>query len=230
MDDITPLLMHKPGEVMVNFMYDFINRFLNYPDPANEQSLDRFFGTPHWRTIRDEPDREEATVHLYLEQLRARGAFNYATSTRILKPLHERAYFHLAYATRNPTGIRKFRDVEKKTVTEQEHVRVTAQREHREARTGQTEIMFEPTDALSTSVQEDRAQRLRTATIRIMTLLGKGPMAYEALEPFILELPYVWPTDLHKILMDAHKNRQLIIEGLAPRQRTPKHGNIIRLK
>jgi three-Cys-motif partner protein len=115
MENITPLLEHRRGEVMVNFMYDFINRFINYPDRANEESLDRFFGTRNWREIRSAEDREEASVTLYKEQIRAAGACRYVTSTRILKPLSNRAYFHLVYATRNPKGIHKFRDVEKKT-------------------------------------------------------------------------------------------------------------------
>jgi len=34
MDHITPILRHQPGEVMINFMYDFINRFINYPQPG----------------------------------------------------------------------------------------------------------------------------------------------------------------------------------------------------
>ena len=105
---------------MVNFMYDFINRFINYPDRANEESLDKFYGTTNWRDIRNAADREAASVDLYKEQLRTTGAYPYVTSTRILKPLHDRAYFHLIYATRNPKGIIKFRDVERQTVKEQE--------------------------------------------------------------------------------------------------------------
>ena len=104
-DDMRPILLHKPGEVMVNFMYDSVNRFMNSPDPAHEKSLDGLFGTRRWREIRDSSDREEASVGLYIEQLRAAGAFNYMTSTRILKPLHDRAYFHLIYATRSAKGI-----------------------------------------------------------------------------------------------------------------------------
>ena len=36
MDNIRPILLHKPGEVMVNFMYDFVNRFLDFPNAAND--------------------------------------------------------------------------------------------------------------------------------------------------------------------------------------------------
>lgn len=228
MERITPLLQHKPGEVMVNFMYDFVNRFLNYPNTANEQSLDRFFGTSDWRNIREAPDRETASVNLYTEQLRTAGAFTYATSTRILKPLHDRAYFHLVYATRNPKGILEFRNVEKKAVKAQEDVRDTAQREHREQRTGQTEICFGETADLSATVKHQRAQQLNTPAQQIATLVAHGPIPYEKLEPLILQLPLVWHTDLNKILIDAHKNGTLTIQGLKPRQRAPKHGNIIR--
>src|ERR1019366_8815190 len=112
--------------------YDFINRFINYPEPANEQSLDRFFGTTEWREIRNARDRETASVELYKEQLRTTGKYPYVTSTRILKPRHDRAYFHLVYATRNPKGIIKFREVEKRVVAAQDQVRNDAQRDDRE--------------------------------------------------------------------------------------------------
>ena len=115
MDNLKPILKRAKGEVMINFMYDFVNRFLNFRNAANEESLDRCFGTREWRSIRDTPDRESALVNLYVEQVRAAGGFPYATFSRVLKPLHDRAYFHLVYATRSPKGIEKFREVERKS-------------------------------------------------------------------------------------------------------------------
>lgn len=228
MDHISPILRHRPGEVMVNFMYDFINRFINSPDPKNEQSLDNFFGTTEWRTIRSATDRETASVELYKEQLRKTGAHTYATSTRILKPLSDRSYFHLVYATRNAKGIIKFRDVEKQAVKEQDTVRATAQREHREERTGQTVMPFEPDQELSRTIKQERAQRLREAEERLYILTRAGPMPYEQLRPLVLELPLVWNSDLSNLLMREHNAGRITIQGLAPRQRTPKSGNIIR--
>lgn len=229
MDHITPILRHEPGEVMINFMYDFINRFINYPEPANEQSLDWFFGTTEWREIRNAGDRETASVELYKEQLRTTGKYPYVTSTRILKPRHDRAYFHLVYATRNPKGILKFRDVEKQTTREQDAVRATAQREHREQHTGQAELSFAPTEELSTGTQAERAERLQEARTRLFTLLQQGPIPYERLQPCILEIPLVWNTDLNAMLMREHNEGRLTIQGLAPRQRAPKTDNIIQL-
>jgi three-Cys-motif partner protein len=229
MDEIRPILLHEPGEVMVNFMYDFVNRFLNFPSPANEESLDRLFGTTRWREIREIQDRESASIGLYIEQLRETGAFAYVTSTRILKPLHDRAYFHLIYATRSPKGILEFRKVEKKVVTEQESVRQTAQRQDRETRTRQTEIEFASTGEFSSNRQAERASQLQKAEARIHELVGFGPLAYETLQPLILELPLVWNSDLNGMLMEAQRNGRLVIQGLGPRQRAPKQGNLIRL-
>ena len=229
MDNIRPILLHKPGEVMVNFMYDFVNRFLDFPNAANEQSLDRLFGNPSWRRVRDSRDREVESVGLYIEQIRSAGGFTYATSTRILKPLSDRAYFHLVYATRSPTGILKFREAEKKVFDEQEVVRSAAQRQDREQRTGQFEMPFPLTAESGHSQREERAVQLKKAEAKVLELLRGGPLLYERLQPMILELPLVWNADLNMILVGARRAGQIVIDGFADRQRSPKEGNLIRL-
>lgn len=230
MDEIGPLLRHQPGEVMVNFMWDFINRFINDTDEAIERSLDRFFGTPDWRYIRTATDREQASLDLYKQQLRTTGGFTYVTSTRILKPLSDRAYFHLVYGTRNAKGILKFREVEKKTVEEQNTVRESAQREHRETRSGQGELSFGPAGGVSQRTEEERARRLEEARALILTVVAQQPTRYEVLQPRVLELPLVWNTDLNDMLLTAQKDGQIVIDGMKARQRIPKEGCVIRLK
>lgn len=140
MQPIKPVLTHTPGEVIINFMYDNINRFLNSSDPKTEASLDALFGTDKWRVLRDVEEREYAIVDFYREQIRHAGGFPFVTSTRILKPTQDRAYYHLVYATRNQKGILEFRKVEEASVYEQEQVRLTAKRQEREHRTGQSEL------------------------------------------------------------------------------------------
>ncbi len=228
MDNLRPILRRAKGEVMINFMYDPINRFLNFQSAANEKSLDRCFGTRDWRLVRDKPDRESTLVDLYVEQVRATGGFDYATSLRILKPIQDRAYFHLVYATRNPKGIEEFRDVEKKVVTEQEAVRKDAQRERREHRSGQTEMDF-GSGVMSPGLQDEREQQLRKADERLISLLQKGPVLYEVLKPRVLELRLVWSSDLNESLVKGHRSGLFLIEGLRPRERTPKAGCKIRL-
>lgn len=228
MDSLRPILQRPKGEVMINFMYDFINRFLSFRDPANEDSLDRCFGTGDWRPIRDTPGRESALVNLYVEQVRATGQFPYATYSRLLKPLQDRAYFHLVYATRSRKGIEKFRDVEKRVVTEQQKVRQKAQRENRERKSGQAEMDF-GADVPSRDLQSERERQLQKADARVMALLAGGPVPYEALQPRVLELPLVWNTDLNEILVHGDRSGRFIIEGRGPRERIPRPGCTIRL-
>jgi three-Cys-motif partner protein len=230
MDQIAPILRHQRGEVMVNVMFDFINRAINF-HPANEPSLDEFFGTVDWRKIREAPEgeREEAIIHLYKEQLRTVGAFQYVTSTRILKPLSDRAYFHLAYATRSRRGIQKFRDVEKRTVLEQDEVRTAAKRDHRVAKTGQSEIAFDSIRTLGPATQEEKAQRLEQARGLMFASLQQGPILFEHLQPRMMEVPLVPASDVNKILMDARREGRIAIEGMRPKERTPKDGCMLRL-
>ena len=229
MENLRPILKHSSGEVMINFMYDFINRFLGFQNASNEGSLDRCFGTPTWRPIREAPDRESAIVNLYMEQVRSTGGFPYVTSSRILKPLHARAYFHLIYATRNPKGMEEFRKVERKVVTEQDNIRGAAQREHREQRSGQPEFDF-ALDHPSNAFQVERTQQLRMAKATIIELLRRGPMQYEILQPLILQLRLVWKSDVNKILADMRKAELMWIDGLGPRERVPKSGCTLRLR
>jgi three-Cys-motif partner protein len=229
MDRLQPLLRHQPGEVVINFMYDFINRFLNSQDPAIEASLDRFFGTNAWRNLRNRPDREAAIINFYAERVRTTGNFTYVASTKILKPLQQRAYFHLIYATRSPKGIEKFREVEKRLVTEQEQVRETAQREHREQRTGQEELSFGDPATLSLAVQNEREVQRENARARLFELLKRGPRRYEEVLAILLQLPLFWKTDLNDVLVEERRAKRIVIEGMTPRQRVPKEGSIIRL-
>jgi hypothetical protein len=180
--------------------------------------------------IRNAGDRETASVDLYQQQLRRTGAYTFVTSTRILKPLHDRAYFHLIYATRNAKGILKFRDVERRTVTEQDRVRATAQRTHRESKTGQSELGFEPTEGLSGQIQSEREHRLNQVKQRLFEVLRRRPIGYDKLQPLVLEIPLVWNADLNLMLKALHDTGQISIEGLEPRQRIPRAANIIRLR
>ncbi|HZT38144.1 MAG TPA: three-Cys-motif partner protein TcmP [Bryobacteraceae bacterium] len=229
MDRIAPLLQHQPGEVVINLMYDFINRFLNSTDAPTEASLDRFFGCGEWRALRERPDRETAIVEFYIERVRTVGNFQYVTSTKILKPLHQRAYFHLIYATRNSKGIEKFRDVERRLVAAQDRIRDTAQREHRIEKTGQNELFFGQFESLSSPVEDERAVQRGKAKAKIFEVLQRGPCAYENLLPIVLQTPLFWKTDLNEVLREEQHSGRIVIEGMTSRQRTPKDGCRIRL-
>ena len=156
---IAPILRHKPGEVLVNFMFDHINRFLDAPEP--EMSFDDLFGGTGWKpAITASPTREDAIITLYGDRMKATGAFDFVTSTRIKKPLSERSYFYLVYGTRHPEGLLEFRRVEEREILEQERVRMDAQQLERVKRTGQAELFGADDfpDAGPTSFEAERRE------------------------------------------------------------------------
>lgn len=214
---ITPLLQHKPGEVIINFMFDYINRHFG-------GSFDELFGGTGW-----DPSMSEAqTVQLYCERVKMAGKFSHVTSTRILKPISDRTYFHLVYATRHWKGVLEFRNVEQKFVYEQERVRTAAKRKRRREKTGQEELFADSEFLMSErSFDLEREKRNRAAKERLRELLKlKRRIPYEELIGSVMEIPLVWRSDLNQMIMEL-RGHELEVEGLKTRERTPKPGHMI---
>jgi three-Cys-motif partner protein len=69
-DTIAKLIRYPKSEVLINFMYEEINRFL--PVPSQTRHFDAQFGTPKWREVVEmsDPDQRLMAIHdLYLNQL-----------------------------------------------------------------------------------------------------------------------------------------------------------------
>jgi len=225
---IKPLLQHQPGEVIVNFMYDHINRFSDSNGPALQRSFDELFGRTDWREVlKDERRREERILELYKECIRKEGAFDHVTSTRILKPTADRSYFHIIYGTRHLKGLQEFRGVEERFVEEQEKIRYEAKEQKRTDRTGQPSFSFEyedeSTDSPSIFFEQDKQQRLIEATRLIEAVFSnQSRIRYIHLLAKLLEIPFVWEKDVRALIDDLGDKNEIAIEGLRPRERTLK--------
>lgn len=218
LERITPLLKHRPGEVIINFMFDYINRHFGV-------CFDELFGGAGWT-----PEMSESeTVQLYCERVKAAGNFDFVTSTRILNPTKDRTYFHLIYGTRHWKGVYEFRKVEKRFVDEQERVRTTAKQASRIDRTGQTEL-FAATEIVSDapSYEREKESQLKSALDRLRELLNsRGSIGYKEFMPLLLELPLVWESDVNEMVMNL-RAKELEVEGLKPKERTLKREHILR--
>lgn len=215
---ITRLLKHRPGEVIITFMYDYINRHFGL-------DFDELFGGPGWT-----PEMTEAeTVQLYCARVKVFGEFDYVTSTRILNPTKDRTYFHLIYGTRHWKGLLEFRRVEKKFVAEQERLRATAKQASRVDRTGQPELFAATeTDLAVPSYEQEKANQLESAETRLRILLSSRlSLSYEEFMPPLLELPLVWESDINEMIMSL-KDNELDVVGLQPRERTLKRRHTLK--
>lgn len=222
---IQPILQLK-GEVLVNFMFDYVNRFLKHPSFEIESSIDEVFGGPVWRDGIDlGVGRESAIVDIYRERLRSSGGFPYVTSTRILQPIAERSYFYLVYGTRHVKGLLEFRGVEKRFVSEQERVRVDAKRTNRVERSGQHELFDSATPVGPPSFEDERSAQLDALAAEIRKFMCvRRSIRYDDVLAALLERPLLWESDIKGLVAKMQRDGKLDVEGLKARERTVKWG------
>lgn len=214
---ITPILQHVPGEVIVNFMFDYINRSFGV-------SFDDLFGGAGW----DVSMTEDETIQLYSERMKVAGRFDHVTSTRTLNPTSDRTYFYLVYGTRHWKGLLEFRKVEKRFAEEQERVRLTAKQRKRIDKTGQTEMFSDvPLSTTPRSLEQERRDKKEQALLRLKELVRRNDrIQYEKVLGSLLEIPLVWQSDVNEMIMSL-RGKELEVEGLKPPERTPKRGHVI---
>ena len=100
---IAKLMKYPKSEVLVNFMYEEINRFLSLPELAAH--FDAQFGTPSWReatSISDSVERLRAIHDLYLKQLRT--VAKYVRAFLMVNKSNTPDYF-LFFATNSLDGL-----------------------------------------------------------------------------------------------------------------------------
>jgi three-Cys-motif partner protein len=225
-----PLLRHRPSEVLVNFMFEHINRFLDDERPQIRASYALPFGDPNWRARFDALQasglgREEAVLELFREQLRSVGGYTFVLSARVQRPTAERSHFYLVYGTRNQKGLIEFRKVEKKAIETEEQARIDAQRERRAVRTGQGSLAVD----VPRSVEALRASEIEQARVWMEHELAKAAwITYSNLMPGVLERFSVTETEFKDLLVAAQKLGQITFTGMTAGQRRPRKGTIIR--
>jgi three-Cys-motif partner protein len=204
---IAPILKHSPGEVLINYMTDFMNRFSDLP--GHSQAFSDMMGGPGFEGL-DEVDKLE----FYCERVRETGGFAHVTSTKIKKPTSDRSYFHLIYGTRHVKGLEEFRCVEEREIEEQEKVRLEAMDFARLVRSSQQTLFAPEALAGRSSFEQEMLEQKIKATDRLNALLdAKGWASYEDVLRSMLELPLVWEKVIKQIINEQQEAGRLKIEG-----------------
>jgi three-Cys-motif partner protein len=132
---IAPLFAYAKCEVLINFMYGHISRFLTHPDERIIASLDPILGGAGWQSRLDlTMNKGLAVEKLFRETLKAAGKFGYVVSTRIDKSTQERPHFFLAYGTKDRAGLKAFREIEYRALREHARNRSAAMTRKRDER------------------------------------------------------------------------------------------------
>lgn len=103
--NLSELMNSFGNEIIVNFMFDFINRFISKPDL--EESLTNFFGTDKWKQaihLRGKR-RETFLVDVFRNRLKEITGAKYVFPYRLCYPNKDQTYYYLIHATNHIDGI-----------------------------------------------------------------------------------------------------------------------------
>ncbi len=229
MDVIRPLLQVAPSEVLINFMTDFIRRFVESPKDETAESFDRFFGSPGLRdrilAIGDPQEREDELFLSYARQVQRAGGYDHSCAAIVLYPKVERCFFHLVYATRNPAGVEVFKRVEKDAMALMEQTRARVQHREEVQRTGQPALFSAEQMRQARRLEGLRRRYLDQAREQAEARLREGhPVSFDRLWAEAMSWPLVWDGDVKEWVAEWQKKGTVEVQGMKPRQRVPHLG------
>ena len=102
--DIEDIMKYPKNEMIINFMFDYISRFIGKDDPALEKTYTAFFGTEEWRDAipLNGEEREKKLVDIYKQQLKKNA--KYVFPFKLSFPDKDRTYYYLFHVTNNTAG------------------------------------------------------------------------------------------------------------------------------
>jgi len=107
---IKRIMANEKCEVLITFMYEEINRFIN--DRRLWDSLNETFGTDKWQQVVSEKDskkRVELLHAIYKEQLEQESRIKYVRSFKMVNKVNKTDYF-LFFGTNDFTGLKKMKE------------------------------------------------------------------------------------------------------------------------
>ncbi len=109
---IKRIMSHDKYEILITFMYEEINRFVDHPDPREAEYRNRLYGTDRWqeaRKIKNPQDRKQFLHNLYKEQLENEARVKYVRSFEMINK-GNRTDYYLFFGTNNKTGLKKMKE------------------------------------------------------------------------------------------------------------------------
>lgn len=227
---IAPLLAgSQQRDVLVNVMFDHINRFKDDPRQFLRDQMREFFGLED----RDMPEAltEDQLFELYRSQLKAKCRVQHAADLAIPHPVVERTKFRLVVGGKNPAVLEVFRDVEKKVMgREAAEIREAAALRANEERTGQMSLLATPrtTDTRYESLHTRALDQAPRDVLALLTRRQK-PVRFEELWPELLEAHHITKRELGQMIWGMSERGEIRIDNMRHRERSVKDEHILRV-
>jgi hypothetical protein len=218
-------------EVLINFMYDFINRFVASQDEAIIATIDPILGGPGWRHRLDKSLTLGLAVEkLFRETLKAAGKFAYVVSTKIDKNTADRPHFFLAYGTKSRAGLKAFRQTEYDALKSHARNRANAKEKRHEEQASMGGLFpGHEADVQEAGIDEIVAAQKVLASAELIGHLKRGPSNFadvvdKLLQPFVLR-----ETNVKDICVELARTGRLE-NTWGGGNRKPQDSDVIRLK
>jgi three-Cys-motif partner protein len=219
MEPIMALIRRPHSEALVNFMFDFANRFAGTTlIPALEEWLSKD-GATTWREEVDrlsKQEREDKLEQLAVEKLRNEAGYKYAPVISVDKTLHDRTLYKLIFLTRHSTGLKVFRDSEHKALEAQAVSRSTVKADAREAKSGMLELFGKQMDVStdrSTLRLREGEEVARSKLLAALKIAGSAGKCWQELWPPILNSVVITHSRLGRIANELRKARAIDAPG-----------------
>jgi three-Cys-motif partner protein len=236
MEVIMPLIRRANSEALINFMFDFANRFAGTQlIPALEQWLSSG-GNAAWRTEVDSlagQEREDRLEYLAVEKLRNQAGYTFAPVISVDKPLQDRTLYKLIFLTRHATGLKVFRDSEHKALQAQADSRSLAKAAARAEKSGMTELfgglLDAPSDRSSVRLRQGE-EAAKGALIASLKSAGPSGRVWGEIWPPILNSIVITHSRLGRIANELRKSGAIDAPGWpSDRKIIPEDAQLLRL-
>jgi three-Cys-motif partner protein len=231
LNKIRPLFMRPKCEVLVNFMYEFVNRFSYSDDEDTIASLAPILGGPDWRSRLDPTlPRGPGVEKLFRETLKSVGSFDFVISTKIDKATADRPHFFITYGTKSPDGLKTFRKTEYDALREHARGRANAKEKLREQQSNMVDLFAGHQAEVQEETIDDivNAQKEAASKDLMMALQKHGPQRFSTVVVRLLQAYMLRETNIKDICVDLAKIGR-IDNTWGGGSRKPRDRDVIRL-
>jgi hypothetical protein len=211
-DKIKPLFARPKCEVLINFMYTFVQRFVYSDDEDTITSLNPILGGPGWRERLDTTlGRGPAAEKLFRETLKSVGNFDFVVSTKIDKATTERPHFFITYGTKSLEGLKVFRQTEYDALRQHEKNRANARERIREKRTNTADLFAgHQAKVREATIDEIVQEQMELASAELTAaLMTSGPRLFSAVLVSVLQAHMLRETNVKDICVDLAKTGKI---------------------
>ena len=210
---IKPLFELPKCEVLINFMYAFIQRFVESDDDDTISSFNPIFGGPGWRDRLDPSlPRGPAAEKLFRETLRSAGSFNFVVSTKIDKATTDRPHFFITFGTKSLEGLKVFRQTEYDALRHHEKNRANAIERIREEQTGTLDMFTGHQATIQEATIDDLVdEQMKIASAELMVSLETiGPIQFSNVLVALLQAHMLRETNVKDICVALAKAGKIV--------------------